>query len=217
MALTYDDVFGKKKKTIDERIGDSMLAIAICVAVFFWFFSVLIRFLDSPDMSLSLLIIGTNLQLYEKLFASTLFIVFGSHVSSSIKKRRQAEKNLKKIQTKYHSIVEGIEEGYYELNLLGEFKFINSSLCTLLSQNEIEIIGTNLTSHIDEKYTPHFNALFTKLKHNEMRSGKIKCKLKLKGGIRKDVEISAFQILDSDLKIEGVSGIVKDISEQLKI
>lgn len=65
MTLTYDDVFGKRKKrTIDECIGDLMLAIAICLAVFFWIFSVLIRFLDSPDMNLRLLIMGTNLQLY---------------------------------------------------------------------------------------------------------------------------------------------------------
>ncbi|MBC8439832.1 MAG: PAS domain-containing protein [Deltaproteobacteria bacterium] len=212
MALTYDEVFGKKKKTIDERIGDSMLAFAIGLAFFFWFFSVLIRFLDSPDLSLRLLFIGTELQFYEKLFGSTLFIVFGSHVSSSIKKQRQAEKNFKIIQKKHHIILESIEEGYYEIDFSGEFKFINKSMCTLLARNEKEIIGTNIISYLDDKYIPHFNTLFNKIKNNVGRSGKIKCKLKLKEGVRKDVEISVSQILDTDLKSDGVSGIIKDIS-----
>ena len=212
MALTYDEVFGKKKKTIDERIGDSMLAFAIGMAFFFWFFTVLLRFLDSPDLSLRLLFIGTELQFYEKLIGSTLFIVFGSHVSSSIKKRRQAEEDFKIIQKKYHIILEGIEEGYYEINFRGEFKVINNSMCTLLALNEKEIIGTNIISYLDDKYIPHFNTLFNKIKHNEGRSGKIKCKLKLKEGVRKDVEISVSQILDTDLKSDGVSGIVRDIS-----
>ncbi len=212
MALTYDEVFGKKKKTIDERIGDSMLAFAIGMAFFFWFFTVLLRFLDSPDLSLRLLFIGTELQFYEKLIGSTLFIVFGSHVSSSIKKRRQAEEDFKIIQKKYHIILEGIEEGYYEINFRGEFKIINNAMCTLLARNEKEIIGTNIISYLDDKYIPHFNTLFNKIKNNKGRSGKIKCKLKLKEGVRKDVEISVSQILDTDLKSDGVSGIVRDIS-----
>ena len=212
MALTYDEVFGKKKKTIDERIGDSMLAFAIGMAFFFWFFTVLLRFLDSPDLSLRLLFIGTELQFYEKLIGSTLFIVFGSHVSSSIKKRRQAEEDFKIIQKKYHIILEGIEEGYYEINFRGEFKIINNAMCTLLARNEKEIIGTNIISYLDDKYIPHFNTLFNKIKNNKGRSGKIKCKLKLKEGVRKDVEISVSQILDTDLKSDGVSGIIKDIS-----
>ena len=40
----------------------------------------------------------------------------------------------------------------------------------------------------------------------------MKCKIKRKRGERKDVEISLFQILDTDLKIDGVSGIVRAIS-----
>jgi len=212
MALTYDDVFGKKKKTIDERIGDSMLVFSIGLAVFFWFFNVLIRFLDSPDLSLKLLLIGTDLQFYENLFGCALFIVFGSHVSTSIKKQRQTEEKFEKIQKKHHSLLEGIEEGYYEINVLGEFKFINHSMCALLERNEKEIIGTNIISYLDEKYTPHFNTLFNKIKQNQGRSGTIKCRLKRTGGEQKDVEISVFQTLNTDLKIDGVSGIVRDIS-----
>jgi len=211
MAVIYDEKFWNKKKTIDERIGDSMLTIAICIAVFFWFFSVLIRFLDSPDLSLKLLLMGTDLQFYEKLVASTLFILFGSHVSAAIKKRRQAEENFKKIKKKYRNILEEIKEGYYEANIRGELKFINTSMCNLLARDEIEIIGTSMISHLESKYIPGFNTLFNQIKNNQERSGTIKCKIKLKRGELKNVEISASQILDDDLKIAGVSGIVRDI------
>ena len=156
MAIIYDERFWNKKKTIDERIGDSTIAFAIGAAIFFWFFSVLIRFLDSPDLSLRLLVLGTDLQFYEQLFGSTLLIVFGSHVSSNIKKRRQAEENFIKTEEKYRIILENIEEGYYEININGQFKLINNSMCTLLACKESEIIGTNIISHIEEKYIPNF-------------------------------------------------------------
>lgn len=211
MAVIYDEKFWNKKKTIDERIGDSMQTIAICIAVFFWFFSGLIRFLDSPDLSLRLLLMGTDLQFYEKLVASTLFVLFGAHVSSAIKKRRQAEKNFQKIKKKYRNILEEIKDGYYEANIRGEFKFINTSMCNLLERDEIEIIGTSIISLLESKYISGFNTLFNQIKNNQERSGTLKCKIKLKRGGLKNVEISASQILDDDLKIAGVRGIVSDI------
>ncbi|WP_457553256.1 PAS domain-containing protein [Desulfobacula sp.] len=212
MAIIYDEKFWNKKKTIDDRVGDSMIAFGIGLACFFWFFNVLIRFIDSPDLGLKLLLIGTDLQFYESLFGSTLLIVFGSHVSSNIKKRRQAEENFKKTEEKYRVILENIGEGYYEISLRGKFKFINNFMCTILARDEKEIIGTNIISHLDEKYISNFNTFLNKIIHNEERSGTIKCKFKLKGGKRKDVEISAYQLLNTDLKIDGVRGIIRDIS-----
>lgn len=212
MAVIYDDKFWNKKKTLDERIGDSMLAIAIGTAVLFWLFSVLIRFLDSPDLGLGLLLMGTELQFYEQLLGSTLFIVFGSHVSSAIKKRRQAEENVKKIKKKYRDILAGIKDGYFETNIRGEVKFINNAMSTFLARDEIDIIGSSMVSHLDKKYIPGFSTLFNQIKNNQERTGEIKCKFKLKTGEIKNVEISVSQITNNDMKITGVSGLVRNIS-----
>ena len=41
--------------------------------------------------------------------------------------RLQVEKQLKKSEEKYRSILESIEEGYYEVDLKGKFTFVNDS------------------------------------------------------------------------------------------
>ncbi len=107
MAFISKAFFWDNKKSINKHIGDSMLAFGLGIAVFFWFFNVLIRFLDSPDLGIGLLLIGTEFQFYEKLFGSTLFILFGSHVQTNIKKRRQAEEQMQESREKLGQAIQG--------------------------------------------------------------------------------------------------------------
>jgi PAS domain S-box-containing protein len=201
-------------KTFDIRIGDSMLAFGIGIAIFFWFFNAMIRFLDSPDLGWKMILIGTELQFYEKLAASSLFIVFGSHVQTNIKKRRQAENDLHKSEEKYRIILESIEEGYYEINFDGNFQFVNQSMCALLARTEKEIIATNIFSHLDKKDVDEFNTFLTRIKKNENHFSTIECEVKIKGGGRKIIEISASLIVNFNFEAVGVKGIVRDVTEK---
>ena len=176
-----------KETTVDNRIGDSILVFGMGTAIFFWLFSVLLSFIDSPDLGWKLLFIGTELQFYEKLTVSTLFIVFGSHVQANIKKRRRAEDNLQVSEEKYRIILESIEEGYYEIDLDGDFKFVNPSMCKLMARTEKEIIGTNITSYFNIKNSDSIATFFNKIKNNENHPSTIECELNIKGGGRKSL------------------------------
>ncbi len=201
-------------KIIDNHIGDSMVAFGIGIAICFWFFNALIRFIDSPDLGWKMIIIGTELQLYEKLAVSTLFIVFGSHAKTNIKKRRHAEDNLQKSDEKYRIILESIEEGYYQINFDGDFEFINKSMCKILTQTEDKIIGTNIISHLDKNSIDGFNTFFNKIKNNEKHPSTIECEIKIKGGGRKTIEISASLMDSFNLTPDRIRGVVRDITEK---
>ncbi|MDO9515736.1 MAG: response regulator, partial [Syntrophales bacterium] len=41
------------------------------------------------------------------------------------------EKRLRRSEEKYRAIIEGIEDGYYEVDLAGRFTFFNQAMCTL--------------------------------------------------------------------------------------
>ena len=214
MNTFSDNQITLQGKTIDDRIADSMLAFSIGIAICYWFFNALICFIDSPDSGWKMIIMGTELQFYEKLAVSALFIAFGSHVQANIKKRRQSEDNLQKSNKKYRIILESIEEGYYEINFAGEFKFINNSMCKIMARTEKEIIGTNITSHLDKKDINGFKTVFNKIKNNENQYNTIECELKIKGGGRKFIEMSASVMTDFNLPEGRVRGIVRDITEK---
>ena len=203
-----------QRKTINNHIGDSMVAFGIGIAICFWFFNALIRFIDSPDLGWKMIIMGTELQLYEKLAVSTLFIAFGSHAKTNIKKRRHAEDNLQESDEKYRIILESIEEGYYEIDFNGDFKFINRSMCKILTRTENEIIGTKITSHLDKKDIDGFQTFFNKIKNNEKHPGTIECEVKIRGRGRKTIEMSASLMADFNLTPDRIRGVARDVTEK---
>ena len=54
---------------------------------------------------------------------------------------------------KYRTILENIEEGYYELDLAGNFTFFNDSMCRIMGYPREELMGMN-----NRVYTNKVNA-----------------------------------------------------------
>ncbi|MFC1533993.1 PAS domain S-box protein [Thermodesulfobacteriota bacterium] len=42
---------------------------------------------------------------------------------------------------KYRSILDNIEEGYYELDLAGNYTFCNKTVCTFMGLSDDELVG----------------------------------------------------------------------------
>ncbi len=60
-----------------------------------------------------------------------------------VSKRKQIEEELKKSEQKYREILDTMEEGYYEVDLAGNFTFFNDSLCSILGYSPKELKGLN--------------------------------------------------------------------------
>lgn len=60
-----------------------------------------------------------------------------------ILRRRKAESDLIQSGERYRTTLETIEEGYYEVDLTGNFIFFNKSLCDLTGYTREELIGKN--------------------------------------------------------------------------
>ncbi|MEJ2234385.1 MAG: response regulator, partial [Syntrophobacterales bacterium] len=52
-----------------------------------------------------------------------------------MEERKRAEKEIGKGEKRYRSILENIEDGYFEVNLAGNFTFVNDSLCRIAGYN----------------------------------------------------------------------------------
>jgi diguanylate cyclase (GGDEF)-like protein/PAS domain S-box-containing protein len=64
-------------------------------------------------------------------------------ISRDITDRKQAEEALKASEEKYREILSAIEEGYYEVDLAGNFVFFNDSFCKVLGYNRDELMQTS--------------------------------------------------------------------------
>ena len=131
--------------------------------------------------------------------------------------RKQLEDSLRKSEERIRNILDSIEEGYYEVDLAGNFIFFNDSLGNSLGYSKDELMGMN-----NRQYTDEVNAAKLYKTFNEVyRTG-----IPIKGFdwqmIRKDgttgyVEVSVLPIRDRAGDIIGFRGIARDITNRKRL
>ena len=71
----------------------------------------------------------------------SFFAIFGSHAQFTINQRKVAETAMRQSEEKYRTIIESIEDGYYEASLEGNLQFFNSALARILGYTMTELDG----------------------------------------------------------------------------
>ena len=69
---------------------------------------------------------------------------------------RHAVEMLRESEIKYRSVLDNIEEGYYEVDLAGNFTFFNDSLCRIWEYPKKELMGLNYRQYVDEESADKF-------------------------------------------------------------
>jgi PAS domain S-box-containing protein len=64
-------------------------------------------------------------------------------VATDVTELKKTEKALRENEEKYRTILQSIEEGYYEVDLAGNLTFFNDSLCKQLGYSRDELMGMN--------------------------------------------------------------------------
>ena len=136
---------------------------------------------------------------------------------SDVTDQKQAEIELLKSEKKYRTILENIEEGYYEVDLAGNLTFFNDSLAKSLGYSKAELMGMNNRQFIDEKNVKktykNFNEVYTTGKPIKAANWDIV----RKDGAKRFHEYSISLISDSKGNPIGFRGITHDITESKKL
>jgi PAS domain S-box-containing protein len=117
-------------------------------------------------------------------------------------------------EKRYESILEGIEEGYFEVDLAGSLTFFNESLCRISGYPREKMLGMNNRDYTDPETAKTMYDIF----HEIYTTGK-PAKLSNYRIIREDggactLEISASLMLNSKGEPTGFRGIVRDVTER---
>jgi len=128
--------------------------------------------------------------------------------------RKQVEEALRGSEERYRTILEEMQDGYYELDVAGNLTFFNDSLCRLFGYSREEMMGTDYRA-----YTPPEDVEAVFKKYNRVyRTGE-----RMRGFpsriIRKDgsvgfAETSAFPLRNQEGQIVGFRGIRRDVTER---
>lgn len=135
-----------------------------------------------------------------------------------ITERKQTEKAIQESEEKYRTIVEGIEEGYYETDLRGNLTFFNDSLCQILDYTRDELQGASYRQFYgDEAIRKKVFQVYNKVYRTKKSANVYDWEIVGKGSEKRYIDISISLIHDPGGSALGFRGVVRDITERKKV
>ena len=130
--------------------------------------------------------------------------------------RVQAEEALRESEEKYRTILHGIDDIYYEVDLEGNLTFFNEPLCNMLGYSEDELMGMNNRQFMSERTAKRVYETFNKVYQTGKPSKTYDWEAIRKDGSIRYVELSVALIKDAEGKPIGFRGITHDVTERRK-
>jgi len=135
-------------------------------------------------------------------------------IARDVTSQKQAEEALKKSEEKYRTILENIEDAYYEVDIACNFTFFNDSLCKILGYSKDELMGVNNRQHTDKENDKMIYQAFNKVYRTGKPNIGTQYEIIRKDGTRRQVEASASLMKDAEDKPIGFRGIIRDITQR---
>lgn len=153
----------------------------------------------------------TNPKLTEEISVLTRRI---RDLEQSLSERKAAMVALRENEARYHTILVSIDDGYFEVDLNGNFTFFNDSVCRMLGYTRVELMGMNNRHYTDKenghKLYQQFNKIF---KTGEPSKG-FDYDMIRKDGTKLHIEASASLIRNIYGHPVGFRGIIRNITER---
>jgi PAS domain S-box-containing protein len=115
---------------------------------------------------------------------------------------------------KHRSILENVEDGYFEVDIAGNFTFFNDSAAKSLGYSRDELMGMNNRQYTDEENAKKLYQTFNKVYATGKTHKGFDWEIIRKDGSRRHVEASISLRKDSEGQPIGFRGIVRDVSER---
>jgi len=138
-------------------------------------------------------------------------------LEKEIRERRRIEKTLQEWENKYRTILESIEDGYFEVDISGNFTSFNDALCRILGYSTDELKGANYRQYTDEVNARELYQSFNKVYRTGEPTKSLEWEIITKEGTRRQVEISVSPVRDEKNDLVGFRGIARDVTERKRI
>jgi len=117
-------------------------------------------------------------------------------------------------EEKYRTILERIEEGYFEVDLAGRFTFFNDALCEILGYPRAELMHMNNREYTDSKTSARMYKVFNEIYRTGKPANIIDYQIIRKDRETRNLEISASLLNNSAGESVGFRGLIRDVTEK---
>ncbi len=132
-----------------------------------------------------------------------------------VTERKRAEVALRRSEEKYRTILESIEDGYYEVDVTGNFTFFNDAIPELIGYSREELMGMNNRQYSNGENSRRLYEAFNKVYTTGQPIKGFEWEIIRKDGTKRYVEASISPIRDSKGGPPiGFRGIVRDVTER---
>jgi PAS domain S-box-containing protein len=126
----------------------------------------------------------------------------------------ESESALRESEEKYRTILDNIEDGYFEVDLEGNFTFFNDALCRLIGYSRAAMTGMNNREYMDEENAKKVFQTFNRVYETGKPSRGFDWEIIKVDGSRSQVDASISLIEDSEGNPIGFRGIARDVTRQ---
>ena len=154
--------------------------------------------------------LGQNTQL---IFQDGKVMAFQA-VARDITDRRRIEEALRESEERYRTILENIEDGYFEVDIAGNFTFFNDSVCRIVGYTRAELMGMNNRQYTDKENSQILYQAFNKVFRTGEPSKGVDHEIIRKDGTKLYVESSVSLIRNTSGQPIGFRGIMRNITER---
>ncbi|HON76950.1 MAG TPA: diguanylate cyclase [Spirochaetota bacterium] len=137
-----------------------------------------------------------------------------SNAQAEIIERKHVEESLWEINERYRTILESIQDGYFENDLSGNMTFFNAATLKIFGYESSELLGLNYHSYMDKENAAIVFKAFNEVYTTGIPIKAVDWELTKKDGSKIYVEASINLIRDIDGNPVGFRGIVRDITDR---
>jgi len=128
--------------------------------------------------------------------------------------KREAEEALRESEEKYRTVLDDIEEGYFEVDIAGNFTFFNDSLCRIIGYSRDEMMGMNNRQYMDKENAKKVFQAFNRVYTTGNATKGFDWEIIRRDGTRRFIEASVSLTRNAEGEPSGFRGTVRDITER---
>jgi len=200
---------------LKDTITESMVLTGIGLAAFYWVCESFMYFFLEPEANIFQILLGPDLfQIWTRILVLCIFAIFGSHMQYTYNKRRAADRALWESSEKYRTILENIEEGYFETDLEGNLTFSNDPFCKILGYPCNQLLGMNTREYTTPDTAEKISRIMAQVKQTGRPEDVTDYDVIRKNGSKALLELSISLLPDKNGQPAGFRGVLRDVTKR---